>query len=141
MTDDTPKFIWSIIALAIGFLFAIAFGGCKTIYKEIPVEHIEYRTEFIDKIVTDSVFQHDSIYIKMLNDTIYEYRDKYIYKYQYIHDTCNVLKVDSVPYTVEIEKPLDDYSKFKMQVGGVTIPFLIVIICVLIGMAIRKFFK
>ena len=124
----------AIVALAI---VAVFFTSCRTI-KEVPVEREVNHTEYIDRLQTDSVFCHDSVYVRDAGDTIYLYKDKYIYKYKFVRDTAYICKVDSIPYVVEVEKQLSKWEETKMAVGGVGIPILIILILILIAWIIRK---
>ncbi len=94
----------AVLALLVGFI--VCFTSCTTI-KEVPVEVIKVQTEYRDRIVYDSIYQHDSIYIKDKGDTlyIYKYQDKYIYSA--IHDTVSVERIDSIPYAVEVVKEVN----------------------------------
>ncbi len=72
------------------------------------------------------------------NDTFYVYKDKYVYKYQFIHDTTFVSRTDSVPYVIEVEKKLSSLQSLQMNVGKICIPIILILICVSVGMLIRK---
>jgi hypothetical protein len=88
--------LWVIICLACAVMFS-----CSTI-KRVPVIHYRDSIHTVESI--DSIIYHDSIYESkwMQGDTVYLY--KYIYKYKdrlsIRHDTCAVIKRDSVSYKV-----------------------------------------
>lgn len=123
-----------IIGMAV---MVVLLSGCKTI-KEVPVEVVKERVEYIDRVQTDSIYQHDSIFIKTVGDTIYEYRNKYIYKYKFIRDTSYITKIDSVPVIIEVEKKLSRWDEAKLSVGGYAIPILLLILLIGIGFLIKK---
>lgn len=75
-------------------LLTMCFGCTRTIY--MPKETL--RTEYIDRIKVDSVYQRDSVYLYERGDTVYKYIDRYLTKYVYQRDT--IIRVDSVSYPV-----------------------------------------
>ena len=119
------------------FAVLVSIPSCRTV-KEVPTERVVNRTEFIDRIMTDSVYCHDSVYIRDAGDTIYLYKDKYVYKYKFVHDTAFVSHTDSIPYVVEVEKSLTRYESLQMRVGKIMIPVILILICIVIGYIIRK---
>lgn len=115
-------------------MFTLLLSGCKTTeYIKVPVETI--RTEY--KVQKDSVYLHDSInvYTETKGDTVYITKLKYKIKETFKTDT--VLKRDSIPVIVEVEKvvevnKLHSWQKTLMWVGGVGL-------LVLLGIGINKF--
>lgn len=75
-------------------LIAMCFGCTRTIY--VPKETL--KTEYIDRVKVDSVYQRDSTFMYVHGDTVYKYVDRYLTKYVYQRDT--VIRVDSVSYPV-----------------------------------------
>jgi hypothetical protein len=80
----------------------ILLCSCKTQIRYIPL--IETRTDIQTRTLTDSIYILDSVFIQRTkdNDTvwIYEYRNKYIYKY--INRIDSFILTDSIPYPVEV---------------------------------------
>ena len=115
-------------------MFTLLLSGCKTTeYIKVPVETI--RTEY--KVQKDSVYLHDSInvYTETKGDTVYITKLKYKIKETFKTDT--ILKRDSIPVIVEVEKvvevnKLHSWQKTLMWVGGVGL-------LVLLGIGINKF--
>lgn len=72
-------------------------------YVEVPKVHTEYQNIYS----VDTIKQNDSIFINQYTqgDTVYKIKEKYRYidKWHYSVDT--VVKVDSVPIVVEVDKP------------------------------------
>lgn len=130
----------AVVIIGMAFL-VVLLSGCRSV-KEIPVEKTEYKyiDRYIDKIKVDSIYQRDSIYIREKGDTIYEYKDKIIIKYQYLSDTIYICKVDSisVPQIIEVEKRLSQWEEAKMKVGGFAIPLIFVLLFIAVGWIIRK---
>ena len=120
--------------LGIILMFTLLLSGCKTTeYIKVPVETI--RTEY--KVQKDSVYLHDSInvYTETKGDTVYITKLKYKIKETFKTDT--VLKRDSIPVIVEVEKvvevnKLHSWQKTLMWIGGVGL-------LVLLGIGINKF--
>ena len=115
----------------------VLLSGCKVI-KEVPVEIVKERVKYVDRLQTDSIYQHDSIYIKAVEDTIYEYRDKYIYKYEFVRDTSYITKIDSIPIVVEVEKKLSKWNQLKVNVGGYLIGLILLLIAIVVGYCFKK---
>ena len=120
--------------LGIILMFTLLLSGCKTTeYIKVPVETI--RTEY--KVQKDSIYLHDSInvYTETKGDTVYITKLKYKIKETFKTDT--VLKRDSIPVIVEVEKvvevnKLHSWQKTLMWVGGVGL-------LVLLGFILNKF--
>ena len=120
--------------LGIILMFTLLLSGCKTTeYIKVPVETI--RTEY--KVQKDSIYLHDSInvYTETKGDTVYITKLKYKIKETFKTDT--ILKRDSIPVIVEVEKvvevnKLHSWQKTLMWIGGVGL-------LVLLGMGINKF--
>lgn len=99
-----------------GLLIAILISLCvsctttKYIDRPIPIETI--RTEYVNQLYKDSIFVHDSIDRYISGDTVYQYKYKYVYKY--LNRTDTVIKIDSIPKIVTIEKTqIKEVNKIK----------------------------
>jgi len=90
-------------------IFIIFLSGCKTITKLVPVReiHIEYK----DKYRIDSVYNRDTIELYKKNDTIY--KNVIRWREKFIKDTVNIVKVDSIPYKVEVVKEVNVLTKWQ----------------------------
>lgn len=84
-----------------GLLLCLALTllcGCKTKYVAVPETH--YKDSIVTRWRTDSVFQHDSVYIKeyAVGDTVYQFRDrtKMLYRDRIQRDTVQVVVRDTV---------------------------------------------
>ena len=90
--------------------------GCKKI-EYISVPQVQIRDSIVTKM------HHDSIYIKVTekqrNDTIY--RDSIVYNFVFHGDTIRIIKTDSIPYPVEVEKlvekKLNGYQRIMIGLG------------------------
>lgn len=104
-----------LIYIIILLILAICFVSCRTQY--IPVESVrtEYKTR--DSIRFDSIYQRDSVYMLVKDDTIYQYRYKYLYRYLTTNRTDTILKHDSIPIPYPVEKQLSRWQSIKMELG------------------------
>lgn len=113
-------------------MLASAICSCRSI-QYVPVESVKYDSVYLNKIIRDSIHERDSIYIKESGDTVYKYRDRYIYKSKIVRDTVYTKQADtiSVPYPVEAQ--LTKWQKLKQSVGGFAIiSFIVIFIIVLV---------
>lgn len=110
---------------------AICFAGCRTT-QYVPVETIktEYKTR--DSIRHDSIYQRDSIYVIDRGDTVYTYKDRYLYKYLHINRIDTVIRTDSIQIPYPVEKALTRWQKAKIELGEWEFGVLIMLAIVLI---------
>lgn len=114
--------VWWMTALAV-----VLFAGCKTY---VPVKDIHTNETEKHNVERDSIHVHDSVYIYMQGDTVFDVRWKTIYKEIFRTDTFIVEKTDTINTIVEIEKKLTKWQQAKMDVGaGVmwAVPILIIV--------------
>jgi len=94
-----------IRCIAIAVVLASLLSGCRT--QTAIVERVERDSIYITKLQRDSVFIRDSVsrYEETHGDTTTIYVDRWRTHYKYIArvDTQQVLRVDSIPYPVEVE--------------------------------------
>jgi hypothetical protein len=78
------------------------------------VEQERVRTEWRDRlrVERDSIYLHDSVLIERRGDTVFRDRWHVMTKRFSIHDTVYISRVDSVPYTVYVEKPPNALRSF-----------------------------
>lgn len=102
-------FIGYMIGIAIAFLCCVFFSSCKTQIVTVPEIHKEY--------VHDTINRVDSIYemhiIKEKGDTVW--RIDSVIKWRYRDKIVESIKLDSVPYPVEVQVPVryrNGYDKF-----------------------------
>ncbi len=81
--------------------------------------HIEYR----DRLVRDTTYVRDSIYVKETADTIYvnRWHDRYTERIKI--DTCYLLNTDTIYIVrrVYVKEPLTRWQNIKQEAGGMAI--------------------
>ena len=114
------------ILLILGLLLCALLQGCKSV-EYVPV--IEHKTDTMwqNHIAYDSIYVHDSTFIKAAGDTLLIERWHTQYRDRWKTDTVYQHRVDSVPlpYPVEVIKEvpaeLSWWQRLKMKVGGAAI--------------------
>ena len=99
------RLVWTVILLAILSLFA----GCKTKTVLIPVEKV--KIEYRDRMRVDSVYNRDTVNIYERGDTIYLQTIKWRERFKF--DTVSVVRVDSIPYPVEVIQEVNKLTKWQ----------------------------
>lgn len=114
-------------------LTACLLTGCTTTkYVTVPEYHTD--TLYKSRVVHDSIWQHDSTYIREKGDTliIEKWHNKYVIKE--LTDTFYQSSIDSipVPYPVEklVEKPLHWWQRTLMYIGSAAILLLLLYIMI-----------
>ena len=118
-----------------GFLKLITFiviallaVSCKTQQPQ-TVEKIVTNTEYVDRWRVDSVYIDNIKYIDRGSDTIKVIETKTEYRYKVITDSIEVVKIDSIPYAVEVIKEVNVLTppqKALMRIGLFTVIALLI---------------
>lgn len=99
------------------------FAGCKTKTVLVPVEKV--KIEYKERLRVDSVYNRDTIQIYKKNDTIYY--EKIRWRERFKIDTVSVVRVDSIPYKVEVVKEVNKLTKWqKLRLSTLNILVLII---------------
>ena len=106
-----------LIYIIILLTSAIWFSSCRSI-RHIPIETVKHDSIYISKILHDSIYQRDSIYVDRKGDTVLIYKDRYLYKYKNLIDTMYINRIDSILITYSVEKQLPRWQSVKMELGG-----------------------
>ena len=120
--------LFYIVAFIIGIALCALFGSCTTT-EYVTVEKVKHDTTYVSKLQRDSIWLHDSIYVKewMKGDTVYRDVDRWHTKYieKQVHDTLYQATHDTIPqpYPVikEVEKQLSKRQKMVFTIGIFTI--------------------
>jgi len=133
--------------IPLGMLFAIVvimlmMCSCKSIeYVPVTQEHTVHDSIYFTQVVRDSIYSHDSIYIKDKGDTVLIERWHTKYKEKIVHDTTYIAKVDSIPVPYEVTKEvpaeLSWWQKARMKLGEA----LILILSALAGLGVWRIYK
>ena len=124
------------------FLFMLSLiAGCKSHERVVVVETVRADTLRLSRNIRDSVWLHDSIYIRDKGDTMWIERWHTRWRDRTVHDTAYVSKTDSVPvpYPVEVKVPreLSWWQRLRMHAGGVALSLL----AIWFGVQIWKIYK
>lgn len=130
LTKDFIKFEGVLLVILI-VLICLLFASCtKTEY--ITVEKVRNDTTYINKVQRDSIYLHDSTFVKVAGDTVWIERWHTKWQNHLEHDTVYKARTDSVPvpYPVikEVEKPRSKFENGLMGVGILSLIALIVFI-------------
>jgi hypothetical protein len=107
--NDTPDWMKALIGIAlmaVMIFFSLLLVGCKTQQPTI-VEKVVTNTEYVDRIKYDSVFNDRVVYVDRGSDTIKMIERVIEYRYSVLTDSIEVLKVDSIPYEVQVVEYVD----------------------------------
>ena len=104
-------------------LFLLLMCGCRTEY--VPIESVRYDSVMIEKLMRDSVFVRDSVYLKEKGNTIYKYKDRFVYVYKNRVDTFFVEKIREIEVPVQVERELSWWERVKIEYTEIVISVLI----------------
>ena len=126
-----------LIYILIVFLTSgICFTSCRGIY--VPIETVKHDSIYISKVLHDSIYQRDSIYVDRKGDTVLIYKDRYLYKYKNLVDTMYVIRIDSIQVPFPVERELSWWQSVKVQVGEIAIGIIIGLIIIIAWLLRRK---
>ena len=104
-------------------------AGCKTKTVLVPVEKV--KIEYRDRLRIDSVYNRDTVNVYERGDTIYLQTIKWLERFKI--DTVSVVRVDSIPYPVEVVKEVNVLTKWqKIRLRLLNIIVIAIIIYVII---------
>ena len=116
----------SFALLRMTILFAVLFlCGCRTEY--VPIESVRYDSVMIEKLMRDSVFVRDSVYLKEKGDTVYKYKDRFVYVYKNRVDTFFAEKIREIEVPVLVERKLTWWERVKLNYAEWVIAVLVAI--------------
>ncbi|SHF40445.1 hypothetical protein SAMN05444349_11874 [Bacteroides faecichinchillae] len=116
-----------ILYLIVFLMSGTCFTSCRSV-QYVPVETVKKDSIYINKIQHDSIYRRDSVYIDRSGDTIYIYKDRYLYKYKNLTDTVYISRVDSINVPYMVEKKLTRWQSIKMELGGWAFAAIVIII-------------
>lgn len=101
------------------------FCECRTEY--LPIESVRYDSVMIEKLMRDSVFVRDSVYLQEKGDTIYKYKDRFVYVYKNRVDTFFAEKIREKEVPVPVERKLSWWERVKLNYAEWVIAVLVAI--------------
>lgn len=116
-------------------LLASAICSCRSV-EYVPREIIKHDTTYINKLIKDSIYLKDSVYIHSKNDTVLVEKYKYQYIGKVVRDTSYVVKSDTISVPYPVEKRLTRWQQLKLDIGGISIGIIIITILVVVGRAV-----
>lgn len=128
------RLILGYLVAIISLVVVLLLSSCTTT-KYIPVEVVRVDTLRYTMIELDSVYLHDSIYIKewQKGDTVFMDRDRWHTQYveKLKHDTLYQSKVDTVAVPYVVEKELTWWQEQKIKFGEIAFLSLIIVFLII----------
>ena len=101
------------------------FCECRTEY--VPIESVRYDSVMIEKLMRDSVFVRDSVYLQEKGDTVFKYKDRFVYVYKIRVDTFFAEKIREKEVPVPVERKLTWWERVKLEYAEWVIAVLVAI--------------
>ena len=101
------------------------FCECRTEY--VPIESVRYDSVMIEKLMRDSVFVRDSVYLQEKGDTVFKYKDRFVYVYKNRVDTFFAEKIREIEVPVPVERKLTWWERVKLNYAEWVIAVLVAI--------------
>ena len=124
--------------IAIALLALLILSACAS--RPVPLPETHRRELRSDRLVRDSIYIHDSIYIRVKGDTVWRDRIRTLRDTHTVRLRDTVTVRDSIPYpvetlrTVEVDRPLRWHQKTLIYSG-------IFLWCALAAFAVYKIVK
>ena len=106
-------------------LFLLLLCGCRTEY--IPIESVRYDSLMIEKLMRESVFVRESVYLQEKGDTVFKYKDRFVYVYKNRVDTFFAEKIREIEVPVPVERKLTWWERVKLNYAEWVIAVLVAI--------------
>lgn len=118
-----------------------AICSCRSV-KYVPVETVKTDSIYIKQMQRDSIYQHDSIYIREKGDTVWMEKYRYIYRDKVVRDTMYVNSTDTIREPYPVEKELTRWQSMKLELGGWAFGILLAVVLIIAGRFVyNRFFK
>lgn len=109
---EWSKLLLVILGVAMLILCSLCLVSCKTKQPQV-VEKIVTNTEYIDRHHYDSIFNDRVVYVDKGSDTIKMIERVVEYRYSVLTDSIEVLRVDSIPYEVQVVEYIDKMNNHQ----------------------------
>jgi hypothetical protein len=123
MKEEIAKMLMLIAMMAVFILFILSLVGCKTQQPTI-VEKVVTNTEYVDRHHYDSIYIDKYVYVDKGADTITITKTNIEYRYKTLVDSVEVLRVDSIPYevqVVEIVEKMNNHQRTMYWLGWLAV--------------------
>ena len=94
----------------------------------MPIEVVRTDSLMISELMRDSIFVRDSVYVRERGDTVYLYKDKYVYVLREVADTMYIERVREVDVPVMVERKLSAWERLKDEYGGWAMVLLLIVL-------------
>ena len=112
MKKEIAKLLFVILMFGMLIVLACSLVSCKTQQPTI-VEKVVTNTEFVDRHHYDSIYIDNYVYVDKGSDTIKVTETKIEYRYKVLTDSIEVLRVDSIPYEVQVVEYIDKMNNHQ----------------------------
>jgi hypothetical protein len=120
---DWMRLLVVIFGMSLIILCSLLLVSCKT-QQPVVVEKVVTNTEYVDRHHYDSIYIDNYVYIDKGADTITITKTNIEYRYKTLIDSVEVLKVDSIPYevqVVEIVERMNNHQRTMYWLGWLAI--------------------
>lgn len=114
------------LLIAVSLILSL-FTACKTKTVLVPVDKV--KIEYRDRLRVDSIYNRDTVQIYGRNDTIF--KDVIRWRERFRIDTVSVVRIDSIPYPVEVIQEVNRLTKWQRWrltllniIGGLTAAYI-----------------
>ena len=119
-----------VAAVLMAAIMLMLFTGCKHVeYVTVPERHTD--TLYVHQTMRDSIYLHDSTFVRVGGDTVLIERWRTQYRDRWRTDTLRQVRTDSVAYPVIVEKKVEVakepsmFQKLLMGIGWLTLTVLL----------------
>lgn len=102
----------------------LTLASCRGV-KYIPVETVRQDTVYRNQVQRDSIYRRDSIHIHQRGDTVHVEKYRYLFVDKLKRDTLYIHRTDTIPVTVQVDKPLTPWQQMQMQAGRLALALLV----------------
>ena len=127
------RFLLTYAVVVIALILVLLLSGCATKVVTVPEIHTEYVYRTDSFLQRDSIYVNDSVFVREKGDTVWIERYKTLYRDRWrdVVRVDSVVEVDSIPYKVEVEKPLTWWERQKIEFGELAM-FLMAVLLVFV---------
>lgn len=118
-----------LFGIFICLLLSLLLSGCSPKVVTVPEVHTEYVYKTDSFVKRDSIYINDSVFIREKGDTVWIEKYKTIYRDRFrdIVSVDTVIRCDTIPQLVEVEKSLTWWEEKKIEFGELAMFFMAVL--------------